>query len=78
MELVRQYLNFELEWDAQLALKRTQVPRTRLGQFGRLGWTTWLGRWNAKSDPDELTLDAESVLARHSRKTGIDACAAVN
>jgi type VI secretion system protein ImpH len=66
--LVRQYLCFELDWDVQLVLRRAEVPRTRLGQFGRLGWTIWLGRArgeHARSDPDDLTLDAESVLARH-------------
>lgn len=65
--LVRQYLCFELEWDAQLVLKRTQVPRTRLGVYGRLGWTTWVGRVRGKRDPDDLTLDAEGVLAQHQR-----------
>ena len=65
--LVRQYLCFELEWDAQLVLKRTQVPRTRLGIYGRLGWTTWVGRIRDKHDPDDLTLDAEGVLAQHER-----------
>lgn len=29
-------------WDAQLVLKAAEVPETRLGQAGRLGWTTWL------------------------------------
>lgn len=66
--LVRQYLCFELEWDAQLVLKRSQVPRTRLGQYGRLGWTTWLGRIRERRDPDDLTLDAEGVLAQHERR----------
>lgn len=68
--LVRQYLCFELEWDAQLVLKRNQVPRTRLGQYGRLGWTTWLGRIRERRDPDDLTLDAEGVLAQHERRLG--------
>jgi type VI secretion system protein ImpH len=62
--LVRQYLCFELDWDARLALKRAEVPRTRLGRFGRLGWTTWLGCPRASCDPDPLILHAEDVLAR--------------
>ena len=65
--LVRQYFCLEFEWDAQLVLKRTQVPRTRLGVYGRLGWTTWVGRVRGKRDPDDLTLDAEGVLAQHQR-----------
>jgi type VI secretion system protein ImpH len=63
--LVRQYLCFELEWDVCLVLARVQIPRLRLGQYGRLGWTTWLGRRAVKADAADLTLDAERVLARH-------------
>lgn len=60
---VRQYLCFELEWDVRLVLKREQVPKTRLGQFGRLGWTTWLGECRRPVDVADLTLDAERLLA---------------
>ncbi len=61
---VRQYLCFELEWDAQLVLSRDLVPRTTLGRFGRLGWTTWLGSYSAESDASDLTLDAERFMVR--------------
>ena len=61
---VRQYLCFELEWDVRLVLKREQVPKTRLGKFGCLGWTTWLGECRRLSDVSDLTLDAERLLAR--------------
>ncbi len=60
---VRQYLCFELDWDARLILKRDQVPQTRLGQFGRLGWTSWLGTRCAPSDAGDLMLDAERLMA---------------
>ncbi len=59
---VRQYLSFELEWDVRLVLKRAQVPKTRLGQFGRLGWTTWLGDYRRPVDAADLTLAAERLL----------------
>lgn len=61
---VRQYLGFELEWDVRLMLKREEVPKLRLGKFGRLGWTTWLGNRCSGSDAADLTLDAERLLTR--------------
>lgn len=65
--LVRQYLCFELDWDARLVLKHADVPRLRLGRGGRLGWTAWLGRPRWERDADDLTLQAEEVLARNMR-----------
>ena len=42
---MRQLLGDELDWDAELILKKDEVPVTRLGsgQGSRLGWTSWLG-----------------------------------
>lgn len=68
--LVRQYLCYELAWDMRFALSRAQVPRLRLGKYGRLGWTTWLGRRSVKVDATDLTLDAERVLATRRRRSG--------
>ena len=62
---VRQYLSFELEWDMGLALKRAEVPRTKLGQYGRLGWTNWLGMHGARTcDADDLRLAPERFAGR--------------
>lgn len=68
--LVRQYLCFELEWDARLVLRHDEVPAMRLGRSGRLGWTTWLGRPRGRRDADDLTLNVEEVLSRghHTRR----------
>jgi type VI secretion system protein ImpH len=63
--LVRQYLCFELEWDVRLALVKREVPRTLLGRYGRLGWTSWAGRYERVEDAADLTLEAERVLRRH-------------
>ncbi|MFZ4479349.1 MAG: type VI secretion system baseplate subunit TssG [Rhodoferax sp.] len=54
---VRNYLGVELAWDARLVLEREQVPEVRLGSYGQLGWTTWLGM-----KPGRRARDAEDVL----------------
>lgn len=60
---VRQYVNFELDWDLRLVLRAAQVPPIRLGQYGRLGWTTWLGRREPRTaDVDDLKLSPENLL----------------
>jgi type VI secretion system protein ImpH len=67
----RQYFCFELEWDVRLVLAHDEVPKTSLGQFGRLGWTTWLGTRPTITDATDLTLDAERLSSRQSGKTGL-------
>jgi type VI secretion system protein ImpH len=64
---VRHYVNFELDWDLALVLLRAEVPQTRLGAYGRLGWTTWLGRRErGERDADDLRLNPEALLhAKH-------------
>lgn len=65
---VRQYFHFELEWDVRLTLKRDEVPQLRLGRFGRLGWTTWVGRYRNSGDAGELTLDPERLMRHGTRE----------
>ena len=68
---VRQYLSFELDWDMRLLLVRDEVPRTRLGNYGRLGWTTWLGRKAPRTaDVEDLRLAPEQLC--HSARLSTD------
>jgi type VI secretion system protein ImpH len=60
---VRLYAGMEFAWDARLVLARDEVPALRLGQGGRLGWTSWLGRTRRQEDADDLALDVERLLA---------------
>jgi type VI secretion system protein ImpH len=61
---VRLYLDFELDWDVRLVLKKGEVPPVILGRKGRLGWTTWLGRRRTATDAGDLCLDAEAFAGR--------------
>ncbi|MBX3365671.1 MAG: type VI secretion system baseplate subunit TssG [Phycisphaeraceae bacterium] len=56
VDWVRNYCGFEFTWDAQLVLRREDVPTTRLGAEGRLGWTTWLATRPLAHDPETLVL----------------------
>lgn len=75
--LVRQYFCGELDWDVRLHLKRSDVPTARPGAYGRLGWTSWVGKSRDKartsSDEDSLTLHPESW--RGKRQADVPAAA---
>jgi type VI secretion system protein ImpH len=53
-EWVRSFVGEEFFWEAQLVLRREDVPESRLGSGPRLGWSTWLGRPAPDGDIDDL------------------------
>jgi type VI secretion system protein ImpH len=55
--IVRNYAGDEHNWDVHLILKKAEVRPTLLGEFGQLGWTTWLTDQPPDADPDQLYLD---------------------
>lgn len=65
---LRNYLGVELAWDARLVLKRDEVPATRLGAYGQLGWTSWLGMPPGRRarDADDVLLDVERLSRVHT------------
>lgn len=62
--VVRNYLGDELGWDANLVLKRDEVPALRLGEDLRLGWTTWLGQRATATDAADLRLNPVAYSCR--------------
>jgi type VI secretion system protein ImpH len=68
---VSNYAGLALEWDLQLVLRAAEVPKTQLGSFGRLGWSTWLLSGPVEADADDLVLQPSSAAATASR-TGRD------
>ncbi|SPB18044.1 type VI secretion protein [Caballeronia novacaledonica] len=61
--VVRQHLNGEFAWDAQLVLAAGDVPTARIGRYGRLGYSAWLGRAARHADCADLALDADAHLS---------------
>jgi type VI secretion system protein ImpH len=47
----------ELDWDARLVLRRSEVPSLRLDGSTRLGWTSWLHTTRRAHDAGDLVLD---------------------
>lgn len=56
---VRNYIGFELEWDLRLILRKEEVPKARLGETARLGWTSWLGGATDGKDRGDLVIEGE-------------------
>lgn len=64
---VRQHLNNELAWDAQLVLAADEVPTAQPGRYGRLGYSAWLGLRERHADCADLALDAERAMAHRAK-----------
>lgn len=59
------YVGDELDWDVELAIPSGEVKPVRLGQTGRLGWTTWISpNW---ASTDEYRSDARFHLVDRLR-----------
>ena len=58
--IVRNYAGDVLIWDVTLILRAAEVPAIRLGQQGRLGWTTWLMPRRSAAAAADLHLDASA------------------
>ena len=73
--IVRNYAGDTMVWDVNLILRREEVPPTRLGGFGRLGWTTWLKPRRAETDAADLFLDASADSLARKIDAGLPATA---
>ena len=59
IDIVRNYLGFELKWDLNILLKKEEVRGVQLGCNGRLGWSSWLGHGNQTQDVADFLFDPE-------------------
>jgi type VI secretion system protein ImpH len=60
VDIVRNYLGYELKWDLNLVLKKNEVRGVELGHNGNLGWTSWLAGGDRTRDAADLLLDVEA------------------
>ncbi len=60
---VRFYLGDELDWEYQLLLKADDVTPVRLGQAGKLGWSSWIGDRSDDAAADDVVLHPKLSLA---------------
>lgn len=68
VDIVRNYIGLELSWDINLQLKKQEMPVARLGEFGQLGWTTWLPETTPASDVADLLLNAEAFSSQDQHR----------
>ena len=50
--ILKNYLGLEMAWDVNLILKKEEIPKTALGEYGQLGWTSWLHNNPPQADSD--------------------------
>ena len=60
--IVHNYIGYELVWDINLILKAEDVKGIKLGESGRLGWTSWLGLKTSVRDANPLILNPMNQL----------------
>lgn len=53
---VRNYVGDELDWELRLLLVGGETPTTTLGEFGQLGWTSWIGDKHSDEPADDVIL----------------------
>ena len=61
LDIVKNYIGLEFNWDINLILNKQHVPSARLGEYGQLGLTNWLGIGAGK---DERTLATRTIDIR--------------
>lgn len=54
---VMNYLGFEYAWDLQFVIRRSRVPAAKLGQFGHLGWSSWVAPPHEGPHIDDVIID---------------------
>ncbi len=64
-EWIREYCGEEFGVSGVTRLEAADVPSLRLGEAGRLGWSSWLGRRQTAAPADDLSLNLSAATATH-------------
>ena len=64
VDLIYFYLGDLLEYEVRLLLPAHEAQPTKLGTFGRLGWTSWMGK-NVEADMPTKRWDCRFHPAEH-------------
>lgn len=59
------YVGPEIDWDVEIAIPAARVRPAKLGQFGQLGWTSWLA---PKIDPADAAIRCDARFHPMSRR----------
>ncbi len=62
VDIVRNYIGLELNWDVNLILEQEEIPDSQLGAMGQLGWTSWLAGKSEYKDGASLFLTPEVLV----------------
>ncbi len=54
---IRTYVGDQYSWEFRLILKKEEIPPLKLGQYGQLGWTSWLNSKTRDSDSKDFHFD---------------------
>ena len=54
---VLNYVGYEYAWDIQFVLRRARAPAVKLGQFGHLGWSSWVAPPHEGTDITDVIIN---------------------
>jgi len=60
---VRMYVGDELDWELRLLLVGGETPTSKLGEFGQLGWTSWIGEKQSDEPADDVILHPMGLVS---------------
>ncbi|MCA9195430.1 MAG: type VI secretion system baseplate subunit TssG [Planctomycetales bacterium] len=63
-QLIQFYVGMQYEFDIQLVLQAAQVPQSRLGQYSRLGFDSWLISRQPSQDADQAIIRQSGLPTR--------------
>lgn len=67
VELVRSFIGYEFIWEVELIVKAEEAHPANTSGEDRLGWSTWLGEDNTRTQAVGMTLEPELYMDRDKK-----------